>query len=86
MWKHRSDLIKSGPNIFKICPMVDLPSENSDHDGIFSIDGYDPHILLYCIGSWWLNGGFGIVSMTAWIVKSSSSNKFKPIFFPEGCN
>ena len=55
-------------------------------DGIFSMDSYDPHIFKYCVGSWWLAGEFGILSMTEVIVKYSSSNKLKPILFPEGGN
>ena len=39
--------------------------------------------FLYCVGSWWLAGEFGILSMTECIVKYSSSNKLKPILFPE---
>ena len=33
---HRYDLIKFGTNIFKICPLVVLPYENTDIDLIFS--------------------------------------------------
>ena len=42
--------------------------------------------FLYCVGSWWLAGGFSILLMTEVIVKYSSSNKLKPILFPEGGN
>ena len=42
--------------------------------------------FLYCVGSWWLAGEFGILSMIECIVKYSSSNKLKPILFPEGGN
>ena len=34
--------------------------------------------------SWWPAGEFEIVSTTEGIVKSSSSNKIKPILFPAG--
>ena len=56
------------------------------HDGIFSIDSYDPHMFLILFGSWRMDVEFGIVSMTNDIVKYSSSNKLKPILFPEGSN
>ena len=36
MWNHRYDLIKFVPNIFKICHLVALTSENTDLDLIFS--------------------------------------------------
>ena len=42
--------------------------------------------FLYCVGSLWLAGEFGILSMIEGIVKYSSSNKLKPILFPEEGN
>ena len=107
MWNHSSELIKYGPNLFNICPLVSLLSEDIDLDlifsmlsimfmnfikcylvcdGIFSIDSYDPRMSLILFGSWRMDVEFGIVSMTNGIVKYSSSNKLKPILFPEGSN
>ena len=37
MWNHRYNLIKFGPNIFKICPLVALHSGNTDIDLIFTM-------------------------------------------------
>ena len=42
--------------------------------------------LLACAGSWWPADEFGTVSVIYGIVKSSSSSKLKPTFFPEGGN
>ena len=36
MWNHKYDLIKCGPNLFKICHMVALPYEDTDIDLTFS--------------------------------------------------
>ena len=54
--------------------------------------GHSPEIeiiqtlLLDYVGSWLLAVEFGIVSIIYGMLKSSSSNKLKPIFFPEGGN
>ena len=37
-----------------------------------------------CVGSLWLAGEFGIVSVIYGILKSSSSCKLKPNFLPDG--
>ena len=42
--------------------------------------------LLACDRSWLPAGEFGILSVIYGIVKSSSSSKLKPTFFPEGGN
>ena len=42
--------------------------------------------ILSCAGSWWPDGIFGILLVTFGIVKSSSYNKLKSTFFPEGGN
>ena len=41
-------------------------------------------LLLACIQSCQTTGNFGTVSRIYGMVKSLSSNKLKPIFFPEG--
>ena len=43
-------------------------------------------LLLDYVGSWLLAVKFGILSRIYGMLKSSSSNKLKPIFFPEGVN
>ena len=54
--------------------------------------GYSPLIemihtlLLYDVVIWWPAGEFVIASRIYGMVNSSSFNKLKPIFFPEGDN
>ena len=43
-------------------------------------------LLLDYVGSWLLAVKFGILSRIYGMLKSSSSNKLKTIFFPEGVN
>ena len=43
-------------------------------------------LLLYYVGSWLLAVEFGIVSIIYGMLRSSSTNKLKPVFFPERGN
>ena len=54
--------------------------------GNYTIIAMIQKLSLACVGNWWTAGEFVTVSIIYGMVKLSSTNKLKPIFFPAGVN